>query len=142
VTVAADGGWDLPVAWPIVLRYITSPILAIVFSFAYPSFAAVNNDPLHIFAFGLMHLVMLFIGLGFALPRFFDVFVPADRRGENELTYAPRVLMGTLKGERERAAENGDGPAATAEGETPSGTKGVKSETPLVEATEKSKSST
>ena len=80
--------------WGPVLKYISAPILAIIFSFAYPSFHAVRNDPLQIFAFAIMHLVMVIIALGFILPRWFDVFIPVERRGEADVPTIPGVIVG------------------------------------------------
>ena len=37
---------------------------------------------------------MLVIGLGFILPRWFDVFVPIERRGEGEVPRIPGVIAG------------------------------------------------
>lgn len=92
-----------------------------------------NNNPLQIFSFTLMHFVMVFIAVGFSLPRFFDVFVPTERRGELTLAYAPRVLMGTQLGMGERAAEKGEGFGSSAGGEAPLGKKDDRSESPVVE---------
>lgn len=57
------------------------PILAIILSFAYPSFSAARHDPLQIVGFAVAHLVMLFVAVGFVLPRFWDPFVPVEIRG-------------------------------------------------------------
>lgn len=37
---------------------------------------------------------MVLIALGFLLPRWFDVFIPVERRGEGKISYAPNVTMG------------------------------------------------
>lgn len=94
VIVATGKNWKLPVFWAAVLKYISAPILSIVFSFAYPSFSKVKNDPLHIFGFSVAHLVMVIIAAGFVVPRWFDIFIPATRRGEGNIPYAPNVTIG------------------------------------------------
>ncbi|KAK7429154.1 hypothetical protein QQZ08_004369 [Neonectria magnoliae] len=96
VIIATGKNWRIPVVWPIVLRYVSAPILAIVVSFAYPAFSAKSQDPLHIFAFTVAHCVMAIIGLGFIVPRWFDVFVPADKLQLSETFYAPQVTLAPL----------------------------------------------
>lgn len=85
-------------AWALTLRYISAPILAIVFSFAYPSFHKLRNDPLHIFCFAWAHLVMLFVVGFFIVPRALDVFVPIEKREVNvELLEGDVERMGREK---------------------------------------------
>jgi solute carrier family 6 (neurotransmitter transporter, GABA) member 1 len=100
VSVATGKNWKIPVVWGAILKYITAPILAIIFSFVYSTFAANRNDPLHIFGFSIGHVVMIMIALGFILPRWFDVFTPLDRRGSGDKIYAPNVTMGQETPER------------------------------------------
>lgn len=99
--------WALPFFWAPVLRYISAPILAILTSFAYPSFNRVRNDPLHIYGFCVGHVVMLLVVLGLVVPRSFDVFIPNARRGEGELPYAPSVLVGEGDMRTTRGLEDG-----------------------------------
>ena len=94
VTIAIGKNWPLPYFWAPVLRYISAPILAMLTSFAYPTFNNVKNDPLHIFGFCVGHVVMALVVLGLVLPRSFDVFIPKTRQGEGDLPYAPAVLLG------------------------------------------------
>lgn len=67
---------------PVLLRYVSGPILAIIFSFAYPEFYTLRYDPLMITGFILAHLGLLMILLGFVMPRYYDAFIPPERRGE------------------------------------------------------------
>lgn len=97
VVIATGKNWSIPVAWPVILRYVSSPILAIVVSFAYPAFKAKSQDPLHIFAFAVAHCVMAIIALGFIIPRWFDVFVPAEKLHLSKTFYAPQVTIGPLE---------------------------------------------
>jgi solute carrier family 6 (neurotransmitter transporter, GABA) member 1 len=96
ITVAPDGSgnWRLPIYWPIVLRYVSAPVLCIVFSFGYPVFIAVRNDPLHIFGFTCAHLVVVTVIFAYIVPRSLDVLVPAKRHEEGVRQYAPQVLCG------------------------------------------------
>lgn len=41
-----------------------------------------------------MHLAMVLIALGFILPRWFDVFIPVERRGESDVPTIPGVTVG------------------------------------------------
>jgi solute carrier family 6 (neurotransmitter transporter, GABA) member 1 len=93
ITVAQGKNWALPSFWAPVLRYITAPILAIIYSFAYPTFYKVRNDPLHIIAFTAMHACMITISVGFVFPRFFDVFVPVARRNQGVIDHSPGVTL-------------------------------------------------
>lgn len=107
VTIAVGKNWPLPWFWGPVLRYISAPILAMLSSFAYPSFNAVRNDPLHIFGFIVGHVVMVLVVLGLIVPRSFDVFIPKARRGEGDLPYAPSVLIGEGELQTTRTVEEG-----------------------------------
>ncbi|TQV96686.1 hypothetical protein V2A60_002929 [Cordyceps javanica] len=104
--VAIGKNWSIPIVWGPILRYISAPIMAITFSFAYPSFYAVRNDPLHIFAFATSHVVMIIIALGFIVPRTFDIFVPADKLHIGKSFYAPQVvILGILSGQEAAQVE-------------------------------------
>ncbi|PGH16193.1 hypothetical protein AJ79_01960 [Helicocarpus griseus UAMH5409] len=82
VVASRKGNWRIPLFWPILLRYISAPILAIIFSFAYPEFHTLRYDPLMISGFILAHLGMFVILLGLIMPRYYDVFIPLHRRSE------------------------------------------------------------
>ncbi|KAF5538678.1 amino-acid oxidase [Fusarium mexicanum] len=55
--------WSLPFIWAPMLRYVSGPILAIIFSLAYPSFEEVKNDPLYILGFIVANLLLVRLGL-------------------------------------------------------------------------------
>ncbi|KAF9890226.1 hypothetical protein FE257_006138 [Aspergillus nanangensis] len=80
--VGGGSNWNIPRFWPILLRYVSAPILAIIFSFAYPEFHTLRYDPLMITGFILSHICLLFILIGFVFPRYYDVFIPPTRRSE------------------------------------------------------------
>ncbi|KAL4896134.1 hypothetical protein BDV59DRAFT_172131, partial [Aspergillus ambiguus] len=80
--VGGGKNWKIPRFWPVLLRYASAPILAIIFSFAYPEFHTLRYDPLMITGFILAHLCLLAILLGLVMPRYYDVFIPPDRRAE------------------------------------------------------------
>ncbi|KAI7626703.1 hypothetical protein KC346_g1127 [Hortaea werneckii] len=94
VTVGTGRNWKIPFFWAPILRYVAAPILAIVYSFAYPSFYAVRDDPLMIMAFIVAHMVVLMILVTYIMPNSLDILIPVDRRGEGDRTYAPQVLLG------------------------------------------------
>lgn len=96
ITVAPPGSknWRIPVYWAPILRYFSAPVLAIVFSFAYPAFIAVRNDPLHIFGFFCAHLMIATVVAVYIVPRSLNVIIPAKRREEGNRAYAPQVLCG------------------------------------------------
>lgn len=80
--------------------------MAIILSFAYPTFNKVRNDPLHIFAFALSHVVMVVVAFGFIVPRALDIFVPPEKLSMGKSMYAPQVvILGVHSGEE--AAEAG-----------------------------------
>ncbi|KAL9001678.1 MAG: hypothetical protein Q9188_005353 [Gyalolechia gomerana] len=93
IIVATGNRWKIPVAWSIIIRYITPPILAIVVSFAYPAFYLKRQDPLHIIAFTLAHLIMCITAIGFIVPRWFDVFIPPEKLGGGGDMYTPTTGM-------------------------------------------------
>lgn len=97
--------WSIPTFWPILLRYASAPILAIVFSFAYPEFHTLRADPLMIAGFILAHICLLAILLGFVMPRYYEVFVPAERREDG----AVETFVNELKGD----GDDSPGPEVT-----------------------------
>ena len=66
------------------MRYISAPILAIVYSFSYPSFYKLREDPLHILGFGVGHVALLLILSGFIVPRWYNALIPPPRREEGK----------------------------------------------------------
>ncbi|CZS98469.1 related to sodium-and chloride-dependent GABA transporter 1 [Rhynchosporium graminicola] len=93
--VGTGKNWKIPMIWAPTLRYIGAPILAIVYSFSYPAFFKVRNDPMHIFGFAVGHIALVIVGMGVMVPRWFDVFVPVERRDEGRIPYAPGLIGGT-----------------------------------------------
>lgn len=82
--VAQGKNWNIPVFWGPLLRFISSPTLAIVFSFGYPEFYTLRNDPVYIFGFILAHIVIAAILIAFLVPRWAKVIVPVERRHEGQ----------------------------------------------------------
>lgn len=89
------------------MRYISAPILAIVYSFAYPSFYQLRYDPLHIAGFTLAHFVLVIIALGFIVPRWYAVFVPPSRRDEGKEKTTANISSFMLDAEEVRSQEEG-----------------------------------
>lgn len=88
--------WKIHWVWPICLKYITGPAVALVFSFAYPKF--LNNysdDPPFIYSFVLMHMVVIFIIGAFLAPRFLNILIPSHRleRGDGKYDVAPQMTV-------------------------------------------------
>ncbi|RSL68876.1 hypothetical protein CEP53_002422 [Fusarium sp. AF-6] len=89
--------WKIHWVWPICLKYITGPAVALVFSFAYPKFLNGHaDDPPFIYSFVLMHFVVIFIVGAFIVPRFLNILIPAHRvaRGDGKYSVAPQVTVG------------------------------------------------
>ncbi|CAG1991375.1 unnamed protein product [Fusarium graminearum] len=97
--IGVGKNWSLPFIWAPMLRYVSGPILAIIFSLAYPSFDEVKNDPLHIVGFIVAHCLLLWIVIGYIFPRWYDVFIVHDRRDDWKQPYAPNISRGTTDGQ-------------------------------------------
>jgi solute carrier family 6 GABA transporter-like protein 1 len=97
--IGVGKNWSLPFVWAPMLRYISGPILAIIFSLAYPSFDEVSNDPLYIIGFIVAHCLLLWIVIGFIFPRWYDIFIKHERREDWKQPYAPNQLRGTTDGQ-------------------------------------------
>lgn len=82
LVVGVGKNWSIPSFLPVLLRYVSGPTLAIIFSFAYPEFHTLRYDPMMIAGFILAHLCLLMIVVGFVAPRYYDCFVPPARRNE------------------------------------------------------------
>jgi solute carrier family 6 GABA transporter-like protein 1 len=67
---------------PVLLRYVSGPVLAIIFSFAFPEFHTLRYDPMMITGFILSILGMVGVLGGFVMPRYYDALIPVERRGE------------------------------------------------------------
>jgi solute carrier family 6 GABA transporter-like protein 1 len=114
--VGQGKNWSLPVFWAPMIRYIAAPILAIVFSFSYPGFYELRNDPLHIMGFGVAHIALILIFAGFMLPRWFNVMIPPQRRGEGKLDIGAGVLAETwMDQEQQDVAEQASAPVSKEE---------------------------
>ncbi|EXM14508.1 hypothetical protein V3481_005817 [Fusarium oxysporum f. sp. vasinfectum] len=105
--IGNGNNWSLPFLWAPMLRYVSGPILAIIFSLAYPSFEEVKNDPLYILGFIVAHLLLVWCVIGFVFPRWFNIFIVPERRDDWKQPYAPNVLRGTTEGEDATKAETG-----------------------------------
>ncbi|KAF5595974.1 sodium-dependent serotonin transporter [Fusarium pseudocircinatum] len=94
--LGGKSNWKIHYIWPICLKYITGPAVALVFSFAYPKF--LNNysdDPPFIYSFVLMHMVVIFIIGAFLAPRFLNILIPSHRldRGDGKYDVAPQMTI-------------------------------------------------
>lgn len=83
---------------PVLLRYISGPVLAIIFSFAFPEFHTLRYDPMMVAGFILSILGISIMLVGFVMPRYYNIFVPPHRQMEG--------MEGTLVGvDKEEAVE-------------------------------------
>lgn len=104
--VGQGKNWSIPVWWSVLVRYIAGPILSIVYAFSYPAFYQLRYDPLHILGFGVGHIALLLIFGGILVPRWFDVFIPPQRRAEGKLdlgAHAPAMEELVAEDEAESA---------------------------------------
>lgn len=104
--VGQGKNWSIPVFWSPILRYVAAPALSIVFSFSYPNFYELRNDPLHVLGFGVGHIGLILIFGGFIVPKWYDVFIPPSRRGEGKVLYGAGVDADIEEMERNAALEN------------------------------------
>ncbi|KAG6031900.1 hypothetical protein E4U19_007817 [Claviceps sp. Clav32 group G5] len=109
--ITSHKNWKIPPLWAPILRYIAAPILAIVYSFSYPSFYILREDPLHVLGFSIGHIALLLVGSGFIVPRWLDSLIPPERRGEGKLDNGANVpLSGNDESETsDDAASKGTG---------------------------------
>ncbi|KAH7359273.1 creatine transporter [Plectosphaerella cucumerina] len=95
--------WTLPFVFGPILRYITAPIIGMLFSMAYPLFYSNRTDPLHIAGFSFMHLCIVFSLVGLFFPRWLNVFVPRNRINDGTYPVAPGVILKRANAENDFA---------------------------------------
>ena len=127
VIVGVGKNWKIPSFLPILLRYISGPVLAIIFSFAYPEFHTLRYDPMMITGFIIAHLTMLAIILGYAIPRYYDALIPMERRGEGTEPTTATISKCELGGRPiANMAERGEAPHGFDSDEDRNGVKSAK----------------
>ncbi|KAH9873754.1 hypothetical protein IAQ61_004381 [Plenodomus lingam] len=109
VIVGQGKNWKIPAFLPVLLRYLSGPVLAIIFSFAFPEFHTLRFDPMMITGFILSILTMIFIILGFVMPRYYDAFIPIGRRDEGTEPTVATETKGELAGKPIRDVVNAEG---------------------------------
>lgn len=107
IIIARGKNWNIPVFWAPLLRFISAPVLAIIYGFSYPGFHQLRDDPLHILGFAVAHFALVLIGLGIIVPRWFNILIPAHRREDGKIPYAPNVVLGTIDSEQAESMEGG-----------------------------------
>jgi solute carrier family 6 (neurotransmitter transporter, GABA) member 1 len=105
IIVGSGKNWKIPTFLPVLLRYVSGPILAIVLSFAYPEFHRLRYDPLMILGFIVANIGMVIILAGFIMPRYYGLFLPPHRRDEGSEPTIPNEPKGQVVA---RAIENPD----------------------------------
>ncbi|KAI0446008.1 hypothetical protein F4803DRAFT_75936 [Xylaria telfairii] len=114
--VGVGKNWQIPSFLPVLLRYVSGPTLAIIFSFAYPEFYTLRYDPLMITGFTLAHALLILILVGFIMPRYYDVFIPPSRQGEGtEKTVVGQTKVDVPEVEAGPETSIGDGDIAVSE---------------------------
>ena len=95
VIVGQGKNWKIPVIWAPILRYISAPILAIVFGLAYPLFYRNRGNPLEIFGFTVVHIIMAILLFSLIIPSWLNFMVPPISRRADKLQYstAPGVTV-------------------------------------------------
>jgi solute carrier family 6 GABA transporter-like protein 1 len=83
---------------PFLLRYLSGPVLAIIFSFAFPEFHTLRYDPMMIAGFILSIITIVVVLLGLVMPRYYDAFIPVHRRSEGTEPTIPTQTKGELAG--------------------------------------------
>jgi hypothetical protein len=81
--VGTGKNWKIPVFMPVLLRYISGPVLAIILSFAVPEFHSLRYDPLMILGFIASISAIFLMLIGFFFPR--KVFCPGKKNPINML---------------------------------------------------------
>jgi len=66
--VGQGKNWKIPVFMPVLLRYISGPVLFIILSFAVPEFHSLRYDPLMVLGFIASILSMVAMIGGFFMP--------------------------------------------------------------------------
>lgn len=96
--VGQGKNWKIPPFMPFLLRYISGPVLAIIFSFAFPEFHTLRYDPMMISGFILSILTIVVVLVGFVMPRYYDAFIPLHRRDEGTEPTTALHTKGELAG--------------------------------------------
>jgi hypothetical protein len=52
---------------------------------------------------------MVFVAIGWLLPKFYDPFVPVEKRGEGHLEFAPNEAVAVVEAFRNRVGGGGGG---------------------------------
>lgn len=90
VLIGVGKNWNIPYFWAAIMKYISGPILAIVLSFAYPKFTETHMyDPIMIYGFSIVHLVLPTIVLGLLMPSWFNWIIPSAKIPLGEKPVAP-----------------------------------------------------
>ncbi|EMD66907.1 hypothetical protein COCSADRAFT_135357 [Bipolaris sorokiniana ND90Pr] len=110
--VGRGKNWKIPTFMPVLLRYLSGPVLAIILSFAFPECHTLRYDPMMISGFILSILTIIVILLGLVMPRYYDAFIPVYRRSEGTEPTMAMQNKGELGGKPATetiAAEHGHG---------------------------------
>ena len=68
-----------------------------------------SNDPLHVMGFIVAHFLLIWVILGFVMPRWLDIFIIPERRDDWKQPIAPCVLRGTREADLDGSMEAASG---------------------------------
>jgi solute carrier family 6 GABA transporter-like protein 1 len=63
------------------------------------------NDPLHVMGFIIAHFLLLWVVLGFVMPRWLDIFIIPERRDDWKQRIAPCVPRDAIEGDTANGME-------------------------------------
>jgi len=99
VVVGFGKNWNIPMFWAPVMKYISGPILLIVLSFAYPQFDEKHKfDPIMIYGFSIVHLVVPTVVVGLLLPSWFNWIIPSAIIPKGDKPVAPMETIDNTQG--------------------------------------------
>ncbi|KAF9696205.1 hypothetical protein EKO04_006289 [Ascochyta lentis] len=108
VVIGVGKNWNIPIFWAPIMKYISTPILAIVLSFAYPKFTTTHMfDPIIIYGFSIVHLVVPMVVLGFVLPSWFNWIIPTDKIAVGDKPIAPMETLDSSQDVTRAVSEEG-----------------------------------
>lgn len=106
--VGQGKNWELPPVRPPLLRYLSAPVLAIVYNFAFPEIHSLNYDPMMITGFILSTMILLSMLLGLILLQCYDTLVPDERRNDVPVVTMYEARVGETVGPMGTPSSNVD----------------------------------
>lgn len=108
IIVGSGGNWSIPFFWGPFLRFVSGPILAIIYGFSYPAFYDLRDDPLQIIGFGVAHIALIIVGAGFVFPRWLNIFIPGPKKNDSNFKCAPNAIESAIEAHVRDSIESGE----------------------------------